>query len=521
MAVAFVRAHNGGGSNNSGGWLSQGSLAAAVPAGRVLVMAFGLGSGSTGSAHAVTGISKPVGETNDWAKIAGLTGSYPAASVELWAIKTTMEWPSATAVTATTNRTDLGRCYTLREFSGADVDLRSTPGSSALAGHGDLAIGVGAYLMPSGGTFGGDSDTTGGSWVSGGLAAGGYPGSTGDFIGVYSQHKIPGIDSTQDYDPQATGSLTPAGRRIVAVLKSTNVAPYAPTLTAMEGGASYDNGVANRARWEFADPNAFDSQSAASVRYRLVGAGSWTTVAVGSPNSWYDFAAGLAAGGYEWQAAVTDALGLTGPWSTSGFFTMVDGLPGLSITAPVNGGTVGAVDTIVWSTPNQDSYQLRRVGDDDGDPDPTTVYFDTGEVLSSSTRDLELAFDVNNRVEHLQVRVKFEDLWSEWASVEVDVSFTPVPAPSFVLVPDVGSGSLMVVISNPASGEDEQAAVYNDVFVDDGPLVGTGGEERRVTGVSPNGSWRYWTPVSGRDYSESIRVVAVAADGSTSSSEGA
>lgn len=126
---------------------------------------------------------------------------------------------------------------------------------------------------------------------------------------------------------------------------------------------------------------------------------------------------------------------------------------------------------------------------------------------------MQLDYPTNGRVEHLQVRVKYDDLWSEWSSIEVAVDYTEPPTPTFALSTDPATGSLLVSVTNPAPAGEDPAAVYNDIYVDDGA-----GEERRVHGVTPNTSWRYWLPVSGRDYSTAVRVVAFAASGASASS---
>jgi hypothetical protein len=300
----------------------------------------------------------------------------------------------------------------------------------------------------------------------------------------------------------------------VVALRNSNVAPNAPTLTSMAAGGTIDRANVNRASHAFSDPNAGDSQSAFDIRYRLVGSPTWTTVNVPLPNQFYDFpASSLAAGDYERQVRTYDALGVDGPWSASGFFTAADAPAGPTITSPTNGSTVDAVADLVWSTSDQDSYQWRRVADDAGSPDTDTIYADSGEVPNAETRSAPLAFAVNNRTEHLQVRVKFDSLWSEWVSVAVDVSYTPPPVPEVVLSADPATASLLVMITNPAPEDDDPAAAYNDIYIDDGS-----GEERKAMQQPANTPWRYWTPVSGRDYAGAVRVVAVAANGTSSSS---
>lgn len=293
-----------------------------------------------------------------------------------------------------------------------------------------------------------------------------------------------------------------------------NEAPTAPTQRTMVGGVTVSTGSANRAAWTFNDPNAGDSQSKFNLYYRVVGDPAWITVTRTTPNSWYDFAAGtLDAADYEWQVEAYDAGGLLSPRTASAFFTAADPPDGPSITAPINGATVEQQATVVWSAPAQTSYQLRRVADSSGVAVTGTVYFDTGEVTEPLTRSLAVEFETNARTEHVQVRVKSGGLWSVWVDVLVEVSYTPPPTPTVTLYVDPATASLLAMIANPEPVGADPAAAYNDVYVTEG-----GVEERRATQLATNSSWRYWTPISGADYEHAIRVVAVAANGTTASS---
>jgi hypothetical protein len=311
-----------------------------------------------------------------------------------------------------------------------------------------------------------------------------------------------------------TTSTAHRWRAVSIGLAPSNTAPNAPTLTSMTGSVTINRAAINRASHTFSDNDAADSQSQFNHYHRLVGAPTWTTITQVTPNQFYDFPASyFAAGNYERQVETYDSLGVLGARSSSSFFTAADAPAGPTITYPTNGQSVEQFETVTWSTPNQDSYQVRRVADLAGAPDGTTIYYDSGEIASSA-RSLALEFETNNRTEHVQVRSKFGGLWSEWASVAISVATTSPPTPQREIQPDPASGSLLVVIGNPAPSGGDPAAVHNDVYVNDGD-----GEERRATLQATNATWRYWTPKSGRDYTTgSIRIVAVAANGSTASS---
>lgn len=523
--TAFVKLHSQNASNST-------SLTSTVPAGNtILAVAQSAGSDVSGtSAAAPSALSKPGDESASWVKVGELTGGVAAgdynSNVSAWAIVTTVPWASGTTVTATSSAAD-HRALSLSEFQGVSTTVvgadsfgtNESPLSEETISvdtgpvlvDGDVAILLGSLQFPGGSlteVYGGTAS------VSSNPAIATIQPNSSRYIATGRAYMI---SSSGNRTAQWTRDEQAKSLRIFGLL-ALNYPPNAPTLTSMADGGTINRGITQRASHLFSDPVPSDSQSKFDLRYRLVGAPSWTTVTQTTPNQFYDFPAGsFAAGDYERQVRTYDSVGVVGPYSSSGFFTAVDAPAGPTITDPVNAETIILVtNAFTWSAPDQDAYQVRKVADDTltpGTPDTSTVYYDSGEVIDTTTRTVQLDFPVNGRTEHLQVRVKFADLWSEWATIVVDVDYSPPPTPTVDLSTDLATGSLLVTITNPAPVGEDPAASYNDVYVDDG-----NGEERRATAVPPNTSWRYWLPVSGRDYSTAIRVVAVAASGATASS---
>jgi hypothetical protein len=251
-----------------------------------------------------------------------------------------------------------------------------------------------------------------------------------------------------------------------AAAASPNSAPNAPPLNSPATNQPIDRGIVQRFAWTFSDPDPGDSQSAFDLQYRLVGAGTWTTVSGATPNAFYDFAAStFTAGNYEWQVRTYDSQGVVGPFSASSFFTAATAPPAPTITAPVNGSTVQATATLTWSAPNQTDYQIRRVADNAGSADTSTVYYDSGDVVDGVTRSVSVAFPTNNRWEHVQVRIKNAGLWSTWADARVQVSFTPPTVAAFTMSADPATATRTLTITNPAPGTGVPATAYNDVYV--------------------------------------------------------
>lgn len=152
MAVAFVRAHTTGTVTSSGSTVSA-TLAAAVPAGNLLVAQVVNDNSSSTSPIAV--LSKPANETATWVELKEVPSSDPTASggvvTTLAVIRTTVSWASGTSITATlvtslANQTAVSvpkKVFLLGEFSGATTSLRSTATSNQ-ATNGTAATTIGA-----------------------------------------------------------------------------------------------------------------------------------------------------------------------------------------------------------------------------------------------------------------------------------------------------------------------------------------------------------------------------------------
>ncbi|HBJ73752.1 MAG TPA: hypothetical protein DDY88_08655 [Actinobacteria bacterium] len=265
----------------------------------------------------------------------------------------------------------------------------------------------------------------------------------------------------------------------------------------------------HRFSWTFSDPDPGDTQSAFDLRYRVIAAGSWTDLSATTVNTYVDIVgSAFTANNFEWQVRTYDALGAVGSYSASSFFTAASTPATPTITAPADGATVTNNQNVTWSAPSQTAYQLRRIGDSSGLPDTGTIYSDTGEVTDAVARALSVDFPVNNRFEHVQVRVKNAGLWSAWASARVSVSFTSPSPATFTVTADNATASILVTITNPVS---VPAAASNAVYVREASDTGYG--QRMANGLLPNTAWTWRTPASGVEYE--FRVLTTGATGTT------
>lgn len=311
-------------------------------------------------------------------------------------------------------------------------------------------------------------------------------------------------------DAPATGSVFNVFSGQVVL----NAAPTAPVRTAPADNTKIDRALALVLDWDFTDPDTGDTQSAYDLRYRPIGAPTYTTV-MGTTATAHTLAAGtLAPGDYEWAVRTYDAQGAVSPWSTTGYFTAANAPAAPTITAPAAGATVPERTDLTWSAPTQDAYQVQRLL-----TSSSAVLFDTGRVPDPATRARTLTFPTNNVAETLRVRVEVGGLWSAWSSVAVQVAYTPPAAPTVALaavetIPGAGPDALRITITNPTPGAGQPMVVSHDVLIDHGDSDGLA---RRATGLPAGQPFTYYLPVSGRDYSGGrVQVVAVAANGTTS-----
>lgn len=297
-------------------------------------------------------------------------------------------------------------------------------------------------------------------------------------------------------------------------LRAANVAPNAPALAAPLTGAVLDREQGHRFSWAFSDDEG-DTQSAYDLRYKLVTGTTWTTLSAMSPSAFADVAPGtFDPGEYEWQVRTTDQGDLVGPFSASNTFTAITPPDAPVITAPTSGGTVNSNEYVVtWTATSQEAFQVRTLGDAaDQTPDESVVHTDSGEVVNASLRTHTTTFAENGRVEHVQVRVRLNGLWSPWASHRATVTYTPPATPAFFISVRAEVGAIDVICQNPVPTGGQPDVAYNEVWVDDGD-----GLTLRATNLPPNTTWRYLTARSGVTYSPTnVRVKAIGVNGSVS-----
>jgi hypothetical protein len=337
------------------------------------------------------------------------------------------------------------------------------------------------------------------------------------------------IETTAPDNPYVSARRGWAGNRLDFIYTDNAASPYTvtygnlnlnnpPTAPTPTTAAALDRTVVQRISWTVNDPDVGDAQSQADVQWRTNTGGStgaWQPVTVVGPNPWWDAPAGtFPTGNIEWQVRTYDAQGFVGPYCASAFFAARTAPPAPTITSPVSGSTIPTSSvTVTFSEPGLDSFDWRVLADKAGVADPTVVLNAGNTVTDPTGRAFTVTGLPNNVTAHFQVRVSYQGLKSTWADQANPVSYTAPPKPTVVLTGNDTTGALLVTATNPAPTGTQPAVTANEVWVDDGA-----GFTRRKTDLPPNGTWAYRLPLSGRDYAGRVRLVAVAANGTTTTS---
>jgi hypothetical protein len=230
-----------------------------------------------------------------------------------------------------------------------------------------------------------------------------------------------------------------------------NVAPLTPSNLYPNGGI-IDRTIVQRLSWKHNDDNA---QGKAVIEWKLQNGVSWNTVEVNSSNQYNDFAPGFfLAGTIVWRVKTYDQYNLESPYSD---------IVAFESAAPTNAPAVSPISTAVsrptvqWSSLGQIAYQIIVT-----DSNNNTIW-DTGEVTSTNkARTVGVSFE-NGGTYTVKVRVKdATNLWSDYASQTITVSYTPPANP--IIGVNKADGHLVIDIHNPVPTGTQPSVIGNDVF---------------------------------------------------------
>lgn len=211
----------------------------------------------------------------------------------------------------------------------------------------------------------------------------------------------------------------------IVLMLEGNHAPRVPTVISPAYGATFTTlDDIDLALTAFLDIDTDDSASAVDFQYRVIGAGSWTSLAGSDALDGTGTIPGgtLVADDYEVQGQYEDQASAASGWSASRNFTVTDPATSPVITVPSSGATITTPTAAFdWTVDDQDEWQARVVGAHSGSPDPTTIYWDSGLVDASAARTGTAEYPVDGVSAYLQLRVKYGGAYSDWDSVPVTV----------------------------------------------------------------------------------------------------
>lgn len=214
---------------------------------------------NTGSATpTVNSIAVPAGETATWARLQQHNSATATAGAgvrgELWAIRTTVDWPASTDYPITLSAAVTAKACQPAEFSGVSATQRSTPGAgTSTAGTptsvtsgtapvtGDLVLGLGSFETSTVPTR--DADTLNGSWADAFPPFAIVGGTAATNVALIGQYKLVTAGGQQTYNP--TG-LSDSGALVVALVAvnetMATAAPADAAATADEATAAVQTG---------------------------------------------------------------------------------------------------------------------------------------------------------------------------------------------------------------------------------------------------------------------------------------
>jgi hypothetical protein len=252
-----------------------------------------------------------------------------------------------------------------------------------------------------------------------------------------------------------------------------NQAPAMAVQTYPVSSLAIDRSVTQRLEWLFqdADVPAGDFQTRYQIRYRPVGNPVWITLpAVVSGNTFNDMIGGTFEESlYEWEVMVWDKFGVPSLWSSPAIFTAIDPLDPVFVEPLDLELVAGSPFPVSWTfAGTQQAFQVRKLADDDGEPNPNVPYYNSGIIPSHDIRTIDVPFLVDARREHVQVRVKRLGGFSPWASVSIHTQFA---APPDALITSVAvsfdEAKITIICENQVDGAWaawDPPAVANDLY---------------------------------------------------------
>jgi hypothetical protein len=290
-----------------------------------------------------------------------------------------------------------------------------------------------------------------------------------------------------------------------------NRAPTAPTLLNPSNGANILSPVT--LSWRHNDPDG-DPQNRAEIELLEDGNPYWDTIINGTAST-YELIGLAYESLYSWRVRTEDSSGTWGPWSGWRTFTPYALADAPTITSHSTNDVVGTSAEVTWTADpfSYDNFALiQRVADNSGVINTNIVY----AQHTTGASPFDLSFPTNGRFEWIRLATYHygHGLLSEWATVRVEVDYSPPPKPTVAITsqPEAIVPRIRLVVTNPASSGPQPETVGNTIWrqMDDGIW-----EMRGF--VEPNGTWYDYEAASDKEYN--YIVAAEGDDGSRNDSD--
>jgi hypothetical protein len=275
-----------------------------------------------------------------------------------------------------------------------------------------------------------------------------------------------------------------------------NQAPTVPTNLSPSGGIAKDRGSVIRLSWQHNDANG-DPQAKFDLQWRLQGAQTWNTVTQVTTNQYWDAPANtFSRGTIEWQVRTYDQAGLSSPYSDIQTFFAGDKPENPTITDPVNGATVPVANPVVqWSSVGQVAYHVKLLDNNNN------LLWEIQATSGNKAQTIQYNL-ANNTDYKIQLAIKNADnLWSDFVTVNIHVSYTPPAVP--VATTAKGEGTITIMIDNTTPTGTQPNVSYNEVYR---RKQGETTWMRIATNIPADASFVDYTPASGQVYQYFVRA---------------
>ncbi|ESU71177.1 hypothetical protein T260_15140 [Geobacillus thermopakistaniensis] len=275
-----------------------------------------------------------------------------------------------------------------------------------------------------------------------------------------------------------------------------NQAPTVPTNLSPSGGTPRDRASIIRLSWQHNDANG-DPQAKFDLQWRQQGAQTWNTVTQVTTNQYWDAPANtFPRGTIEWQVRTYDQAGLSSPYSNIQTFFAGDKPTSPTITDPSNGATVPVANPVVqWSSVGQTAYHVKLLDVND------TLLWEA--QVTSTNKAQTIQYNLANNTDYkIQVAIQNADnLWSDFVTVNIHVSYTPPAVP--IVSTTKGEGIITITIDNPTPTGTQPNVSYNEVYR---RKQGESTWTRIATNIPADTSFVDYTPASGQVYEYFVRA---------------